>query len=155
MAHVPKTPRWWREVVRTDTGRLSPTLPPKIPTLHQLSLAAFWPTPPQRDTCNWLKEATSPCDTPCDLILEKRQSPEDRRHLCNPVRWNLYQWRVAYKNTHPTCHGKTVVIHNHGVPGHGRFQTVHKDSYFGGDHIKAIFQDLVNAAGTEMGTKSH
>ena len=104
---------------------------------------------------NWLKEATSPRDAPCDLIPEKRQSPEDRTHLRNPVRWNLCQWRVACKNTHPTCHGKTVVTHNHGVPGHGRFQTVHEDSYFGGNHIKAIFQDMVSAAGTEMGVESY
>ena len=82
----------------------------------------------------------SPRDTPCDLILEKRQSPKDRRYLRNPVWWNPCQWRVAYKNIHPTGHGKIAVIHNHGVFGYGQFQTVHKEGYFGRDCIEAIFK---------------
>ena len=97
----------------------------------------------------------SPQDTPYDLILEKRQSPKDRRHLRNPVRWNPHQWRVAHKNTHPTGHRKIAVLHNDSRFGFDCFQTVHKEGYFGGERIEAIFQDMVNAAGTEMGTKSH
>ena len=115
-----QTPRWQREVVRTETGRLTSALPRNIPALHQLALAAFWPTPPQWETGKWFKEATSPRDNaPCDLILEKQRSPEDNRCLRNPVRWNLSQWRVAHKNIRPTRHGKTAVIHNCGFFGFG------------------------------------
>ena len=155
MAQLPETPTWQREVVQTETGRLTPTLPRDIPTLHQLALAAFWPTPPQWETRKWLKEAMSPRDTLCNLILENRQSPEDRRYLHNPVRWNPHQWRVAYKNIHPTGHGKIAVLHNCGMFGFGCYQTVCKEGFFGSERTEAIFQDMVNAAGAEMGIESH
>ena len=55
------------------------------------------------------------------------------------MRWNPYQWRVAYKNIHPTCHGKMAVVHNHGMFGFGGYQTVYKEGFFGIERIEAIF----------------
>ena len=149
-----QTPRWQREVVRTETGRLTPTLPRNIPTLHQLASAAFWPTPPWWETGKWFKEAMSPRDNaPYDLILEKQRSPESDRYLRNPMRWNPFQWRVAYKNIRPTRHGKIAVVHNYGFFGFGRCQSVCQEGFFGSERTEAICQDVVNAARTEMGIK--
>ena len=112
----------------------------------------------------------SPCGTPYDLILEKRWFPKDRRYLRNPVRWNLHQWRVAYKNLQPVGLGKMAILHNNGMFGHGRHSSVAQESFlvataqatllcgpgelFGGNHTETICQDVVNAARTEIGIKS-